>query len=206
MAPRGIRRQFTLALLGSSLLISASGHAQPAATRVEANPGKTFHARLQLQGIRFDVHATSRGSINSLTVTPHGLKERNEVIHETIDGTVTAAEVADLNRDGSPELYIYVTSAGGGSYGRLVGYSANRRKSLSDIYLPELADDQVHGRGYQGHDQFRIVEGWLVRTFPVYNPGDLQSKPTGGQRQLQYALHPGEAGWILRVHRASEFR
>lgn len=186
--------------------MGATGQAQPAATRVEASPGQPFHARLQLQGIRFDVHATSRGSINSLTVTPRGLKERNEVIHETIEGTVTAAEVADINGDGSPELYIYVTSAGSGSYGRLVGYSANRRKSLSDIYLPELSDDRGHGLGYQGHDEFRVVEGWLVRTFPVYRPGDLQSKPTGGKRQLQYKLHPGEAGWLLRVEKTWEER
>lgn len=201
-----MRDLLALALLGWCMLISSSCLAQSASTRMQAISGKPFHARLQLQGIRFDVHATSRGSINSLTVTPHGLKERNEVIHETIEGTVTAAEVADINSDGSPELYIYVTSAGSGSYGRVVGYSANRRKSLSAIYLPELADDQVHGRGYQGHDEFRVVEGRLVRTFPIYNPGDLQSKPTGGTRQLQYALHPGEAGWILRVHKSSAFR
>jgi hypothetical protein len=205
-ASRPLLGLLVVALLGSGLPFGRMSHAQPVITRVEAISGQPFHARLQLQGIRFDVHATSRGSINSLTITPRGLTRRNDVIHDTIEGTVTAAEVADLNGDGSPELYIYVTSAGGGSQGRLVGYSANRRRSLSDIYLPELTDDKVHGLGYRGHDEFRVVEGWLVRTFPVYQAGDTQSKPTGGTRQLQYRLLPGEAGWVLRLQKSLEFR
>ena len=55
--------------------------------------------------------------------------------------------MADINEDGSPELYIYVKSAGSGSYGSLAAYSANRRKSLSEIYLPPLTDDKALSQG-----------------------------------------------------------
>ena len=51
-------------------------------------------------------------------------------------GSVSGAEVADPNADGSPK--VYVTSAGSGSYGSLVAYAANHRKSLSEIVLPPL--------------------------------------------------------------------
>ena len=52
----------------------------------------------------------------------------------------TGVSMVDINADGSPEIYVYVTSAGSGSYGSLVAYSANRRKSLSEIYLPPIAE------------------------------------------------------------------
>jgi hypothetical protein len=116
-----------------------------------------------------------------------------------IDGTVTGAEVADINADGSPEIYVYVTSAGSGSYGLLVAYSANQRKSLSEIYLPPVTQNKTLSKGYMGHDNFAVVEGVLVRRFPVYRDTDTNANPTGGTRQLQYKLVPGEAGWILKV-------
>lgn len=33
---------------------------------------------------------------------------------------------------------------------------------------------------------------------------DTNAKPTGGMREIQYRLVPGEAGWILKVDRVVE--
>lgn len=68
----------------------------------------------------------------------------------TISGSVTGAEVADLNVDGSPEIYVYVTSAGSASHGSLVAYAVNRRKSLSEIYLPPVTQDKMASKGTLG--------------------------------------------------------
>jgi hypothetical protein len=56
-----------------------------------------------------------------------------------------------------------------------------------------------------GHDEFAVVERVLVRRFPVYKPGDTNSNPTGGMRQIAYKLFSGEAGWVLRVERVDNF-
>jgi hypothetical protein len=64
---------------------------------------------------------------------------------------------------------------------------------------------QRDARGYMGHDEFSVVERYLVRRFPIYRAGDVNAKPTGGLRQIQYRLRPGEAGWILRRTKALEF-
>ena len=163
-----------------------------------------FDKMLEFQGIRFHVTSANEGSINTLHIVPSGLEIDNSRLVRTVNGTVTGAEVADLNADGSPEIYVYVTSAGSGSYGSLVAYSANRRKSLSDIYLPPLTEDQVASKGYMGHDQFAVGEGVLVRSFPVYRATDTNAKPTGGTRELHYKLVPGEAGWTLKLDRVVE--
>ncbi|BAF71366.1 hypothetical protein SUN_0406 [Sulfurovum sp. NBC37-1] len=158
-----------------------------------------FDKVLKLQGITFHVQATNEGSLNQLTITPSGLEIDNRVIEQEIDGSVTGAEVADINGDGSPEIYVYVTSAGSGSYGTLVAYSANNKKSLSGIYLPPLEDDKKNSVGYMGHDEFAVIENSLARRFPVYNKEDSNAKPTGGTRQLEYKLVPGEASWQLKL-------
>ncbi|MBF7728955.1 PliI family lysozyme inhibitor of I-type lysozyme [Pseudomonas sp. N040] len=164
-----------------------------------------FEQTLALHGISFKVSATHQGSLNQLRIVPSGLAIDNSPIEREIDGSVTAAEVADINADGSPELYVYVTSAGSGSYASLVAYSANHNKSLSEIYLPPLADNPTLGKGFMGHDELRTVEGVLVQRFPLYREGDSNAQPTGGTRQIQYKLVPGEANWQLKVDRVVDY-
>ena len=164
-----------------------------------------FDKVLTLQGITFHVVATNEGSLNQLTITPSGLEIDNRVIKQEIDGMVTGAEVADINADGSPEIYVYVNSAGSGAYGTLVAYSANNKKSLSGIYLSPLEDDKKNSVGYMGHDEFTIIENSFARRFPIYKKDDANCCPKGGMRQLQYKLVPGEATWQLKLVKSSDF-
>jgi len=59
--------------------------------------------------------------------------------------------------------------------------------------------------GYMGHDEFAVVESSLARRFPIYKKGDSNANPTGGMRQLQYKLVPGEATWQLKLVNSTEF-
>jgi len=175
------------------------------ATSKHSAKAKGFDKVLKLQGITFHVHATNEGSLNQLTITPSGLEIVNDVMKQEIDGSVTGTEVADINNDGSPEVYVYINSAGSGSYGSLVAYSANNKKSLSEIYLKPLEDDKKNSVGYMGHDEFTIIENSFARRFPVYNEGDANCCPKGGMRQLEYKLVPGEATWQLKLHKSTTF-
>lgn len=175
----------------------------PLASVAEATGG--FDQVFELQSISFHVICPNQGSINQLEVIPTGLEIDNAVIKREIDGTVTGAEVADLNGDGSPEIYTYINSAGSGTYGSLVAYAANNKKSLSEITLPPLMDDKENSRGYMGHDEFAVVESYLVRHFPIYVKGDTNANPTGGTRQLQYKLKQGEAAWVLELEKSINY-
>lgn len=179
--------------------------ALPAPQKAVSKPEVPFGRTLELSGLRFRVASPNDSSINTLTIVPSGLEIDNSTITREIDGTVTGVEVADLNADGSPEIYVYVASAGSGSYGSLVAYAANRRKSMSEIYLPPISENKAAAKGYMGHDEFAVVERTLVRRFPVYRDGDTNARPTGGMRQIQYRLMPGEAGWILKLDKVVEF-
>jgi len=195
----------TLSFVLLANTLAAGGDCSADATEAATAARPPFDRTLALQGIRFRVKCANDGSINTLRIVPAGLTVDNAPLVRTIDGTVTGAEAADLNLDGSPEIYIYVTSAGSGSYGSLVAYSANRGKSLSEIYLPPVAEHKPAAEGYMGHDEFAVVESSLVRRFPVYRHADMNARPTGGMRQLQYKLLPGEAGWVLHLDKVIDY-
>ena len=164
-----------------------------------------FDKTLKLHGISFHISSANNSSLNTLTIKPSGLEVDNSVIEQEIDGTISGAEIADINSDGSPEIYVYITSAGSGSYGNIIAYSTNNNKSLNGIYLPPLSDDKINSKGYMGHDEFTIIETSLARRFPLYKEGDTNSEPTGGMRQLQYKLVPGEATWQLKLVNFTDF-
>ena len=155
--------------------------------------------------IVFSLRASDEGSLNRLTIEAAGLQRVDLMSAHEIDGVAYRAEVADLDANGWPEVYAYISSAGSGSYGSLVAYAVNNGKSATPIYLRPLTEDPAASLGYMGHDEFAVVENRLVRRFPVYNDGDTNSKPTGGMRQVQYRLVPGEAGWLLEVDRIVEY-
>lgn len=193
-----------------TLDVKLAGENKTAATASQASLGTTgsssfFDKKLELQGIQFHITSTNQGSVNILRIVPSGLEIDNAPMEKSINGTISGAEVADLNVDGSPEVYVYVRAPGDQAQGSLVAYSANQRKSLSEIYLPPLTENEAVSKGYRGHDEFAVLEGVLGRRFPLYQESAGKTQPTGSMRQLQYKLIPGEASWQLKIDQILEF-
>ena len=187
--------------------VPASAAAPESATMAQATsevePAEISYAQvLQLQGVTFNVISPNATVSNTVTVSTAGLEIDNSAWSQEVDGIVTGAEAADLNVDGSPEVYVYVKSNGADEKGSVVAYVANNRKSLSIAYMAPLSDTPGAADGYLGQDEFAVLEGVLGRRFPIHDEtGALTSK----MRQLQYTLNAGEAGWILKVDRILEF-
>jgi len=163
-----------------------------------ASPGAVFDRKLKLLGITFHVSSPNTASGNKVKIAPAGLQADNTPISRPVEGVVIGAEVADLNADQSPEIYVFLRKPGPQARGSLVAYSANNKKSLSEIYLPPLAENRDASAGYNGHDEMAVVEGVLARRFPISGKG-------GKTRQLQYKLVAGEAGWVLKLDKMVEY-
>jgi hypothetical protein len=142
---------------------------------------------------------------NQLLIQPSGLAIDNTKVVKDIEGTVTNAEIGDLNNDGFPEVLVYITSDGSGSYGTVIGYSVNNGKSMSEIFMPNIDDNPKASKGYMGHDEFAIVENSFCQRFKTYNPEDTNSNPTGKMRQIQYKLKDGENSRVFVVDKIIEF-
>jgi hypothetical protein len=194
-------KTFRLLICLAGLAAAPSAQADAACTGAQlATPAG---CELSYGNIRFALQASAGGSINQLRIQPSGLAVDNSEIRAELDGTAYRAEIADLDSNGWPEIYVYVSSAGSGSYGSLAAYAVNNGKSITPIYLPRLEQSPEVMEGYMGHDQFAVVENRLQRSFPIYRQDDSNAAPTGGTRQLQYCLEPGEAGWVLQLDQSA---
>ena len=164
----------------------------------------SFSRELSYPGSEISFKVDTKG--DSLIIQPSGLSVSNGALYHDITGyTVVNAEVGDLNIDGYPEVFVYLTSDGSGSYGQLIGYSVNGGKSVSQVYLPDISENDEVNKGYMGHDEMAIVENTFCQRFPVYKEGDSNAKPTGGTRQIQYKLVNGETGRVLKIDKVMDF-
>jgi hypothetical protein len=188
-----------------TLTVKITGHEAAGAGKATDHHGKPFDRKLSLLGVSFHVTSPNTESGNTVTITPAGLKGDNSPIKHQIGGRVIGAEVADLNVDQSPEIYVYGRETGPQARGLLVAYAANNKKSLSEIYLPPLSEHQGATAGFHGHDEMAVVESTFVRRFPIYGQGGDSSSPNGKTRQLQYKLAAGEAGWVLKLDKMMEY-
>lgn len=169
----------------------------------EETPAATgsFEKSLELQDHKFDVKASG----GEVTVTASGAEMAGEPQMEKFDGTIVDAETEDLDANGFPEVYIYVTNNDDKKSGKLIAFASNNGKSITPIYVPPL--DQVEGalEGYRGGDEFRVVENRVVQRWSVYKEGDAEGEPSGGTRQVQWKLEPGEATWTLVVDKVENY-
>jgi hypothetical protein len=158
----------------------------------------TFHVTLQMDSVTFIVSCPNNSSLNIMTVEVICQDKETEDQRIEIDGTVTNALIADSDKNGHPELYCFVASAGSGSYGKVYGFASTKSQGLSIITLPEIIDDDQLSAGYRGHDQFSMEDNFLMRRFPVYRPDDSNAEPTGGNRLIMYELVSHEKGFFLK--------
>jgi hypothetical protein len=160
--------KYTLTVKITGHEAAATGKATDHQAKVTDHHGKAFDRKLSLLGVTFHMTSPNAESGNTVTITPAGLKGDNSPIKHKIGGRVIGAEVADLNVDQSPEIYVYGREPGPQARGVLVAYGANNKKSLSEIYLPPLSEHQGAAAGYHGRDEMAVVESTFARRFPIY--------------------------------------
>jgi len=170
---------------------------------IAAGPPGSFEKELIFTDLAFHISCANQGSLNDVVITPSG--SAKPIIIKDADGNVYGAEIADLNGDGAPEIYIFMSSAGSGSYGSLIAYGSGHGSTLIPIPLPALEKNKDYARGYMGHDQFSLADQHLIRRFPIYHSGDSNAQPSGGIRQIEYKLIPKETGWQLQAVRGTTF-
>lgn len=166
---------------------------------------KPFSKTLELQGIKFTVESPNSATGNKVTIAPSGLEATNEAVTRNIDGMVYEAETEDLNADGSPEVFVYVRGNGSDKRASLVAYSTNNKKSMSEISMPAVDPQSKNYAGFNGEDEFAVVENTLVHRFPLFDGTGANAKKTGKTRQIQYKLKPGEATWQLYADKVVEY-
>jgi hypothetical protein len=127
---------------------------------------------------------------NQLEVRPIGFSNEAKPVTFMMRGRVAKAEIDDLNGDGYPDLVLYVYADSNAIFGTVFAFIAKGNKSIAGCALPDPMMDGKINEGYKGHDQFSVMQGYLLDKFPIYKPGDDKDNPTGGTRVILYQLVP----------------
>lgn len=142
---------------------------------------------------------------NYISITPIGFSSSARDVSFEVKGKVKKAEVDDLNNDLFPDLVLYVYAAGEAEKGTVVGISSEKNETFTGILFPDIVNDPKLRTGYQGHDQFKLMEGTLMRKFPIFTTDTVGAIPSGMYRQVQYTVVAGERGSLkFKVARSYE--
>ncbi len=159
-----------------------------------------FSKVLNLQEVGFNVSAIAKNGVNQLTVFTFGLPNEFNETFDIKDQVVTHAEVEDLNSDGSPELVVF-TQHNENQKGMVHAFSVNNGQSMSMVYFQPTEENEAINKGYNGHDEFTLVETKLVQRFPIFENG----QKTARLKQISYNLVEGEAMRQFVLSTVSEF-
>lgn len=146
---------------------------------------------------------------NLLTVKPINFeKEAGGDFTLDIKGRLLKTEVEDLNRDGFPDLLLY-TIMPDDSLNRvnLFAIASEENKSVVPIALPDIYNDPKLRIGYKGNDTFFLMEGNLIRRYPIFPTEGAPAAAANGNmvRQVQYAVVREERGYKFKVVRTYDF-
>jgi hypothetical protein len=173
-----------------------------------AQPGRKFDSTMKLGKVGFKVYCSNKGlEKNNLSIAPVGFENTARDVTFEVKGRVNKAEVDDLNLDGFPDLLVYVSIAGDKTKLNIIGVSSDNNQGFRPIYFPDILDDPKIKIGYKGSDEYFLMEGTLVRRFPIYNTTDTANiQPTGMFRQVMYKVVNGERGELkFKVARSYDF-
>lgn len=153
-----------------------------------------FSKELIFNVYKFTVTAPDSGRVREVTIKAYRGQLLLTNFRVKVDGAVVGAEVADLDGNRFPELYVYSTSVGSGSFGRVYGWQ----------FLPERKADIIPknwllpaASGYMGHDSLWLEHSIFCRKYPVYQPGDANAEPSGGFKLMRYKLKSAGTGFVL---------
>ena len=154
----------------------------------------SYAKSLRFNVYNFTIATADSGAVRDLTVTAYRGSLLLTTFRVRVDGAVAGAEVADLDNNRFPELYVYSISNGSGSFGRVYAWQflPERKADIGLVNWPQAVDN-----GYMGHDKLWVERSVLCRSYPVFRPGDGNAEPTGGTRMVRYQLKPAGSQFAL---------
>lgn len=119
-----------------------------------------------------------------------------------IVGQVSKVAIDDLNNDGFPDLIIFTISDKEKQKANVLSIISVKNESIAPAFFPDIRDDLKLRVGYNGHDEFKLIEGTLIRQFPIYNFSATDTTLTDIKRTIQYKMIPNGQAFKFVVLRS----
>ncbi len=156
-------------------------------------PARRYDSTMKIGKAGYKVNCNNRNAEkNTINISPIGFDNNVRDFSFEINGRIRRAEVDDVNRDNFPDLVLYIYSGDTLNKGTVICISSEANTSVLPIAFPDIIDNPKLRDGYNGNDEFMLMEGVLTRRFPLFITDSTGSKPTGKMRQVMYRVGPGE--------------
>lgn len=161
---------------------------------IHAQQIKQYDSTMKIGKAGYKVRCNNKkADKNNLNINPVGFESGARDADIEIKGRITKAEVDDLNNDGFPDMVMYVFNEK--NKGTVIGVSSSKNEGMLPMLFPDITDDAKLRVGYNGYDEFELLQGTLLRRFPVFDLTDPNNpKPTAITRQIQYRVVTGDRG------------
>ena len=156
---------------------------------------KKFDSTSAISNLGFRVTCSNKDDAeNQVNISPKGFKDMRDFSFP-VKGRLRKMLVEDINADGYPDLMLCVYGGANGNMGNIICVASKGNTELQPVRFSDIYSDAKISEGYKGYDEFTVMVGTLMQTFPVYKPDDTDT-PTGGKRVVQYRLANGENGGL----------
>lgn len=167
---------------GDSSGAAAGGTADSAGGGAPAPKGEAppVQKTVRYKDHKFTVLSKGDENVRDLILAVADMKgdttKADSIVQKDVKGYLREVAVADLDKDGHPEIYCFSTSSGKDNYGLVYGFVYDGKSAIR-ITSPEL--DSSLRNSYKGGDTFYLQAPYLVRSFPVDKEAD-PNIPTKG--------------------------
>ena len=163
---------------------------------ISCNQVFVFKKNLTLNHTSFDIESRAGLKTDSLVVSLEAPGHEKFTLERQIDRKIYAAEIADLDANDVPEIYIFGKSNDEDEYGDVFSFTVDDSKGLMEIFVPTL--DPYISKGYMGHDKFSVSEKYLNREFMVSR--DVKQS---GIQKVKYEISKSAVGLYLNELKSS---
>jgi len=155
-----------------------------------------FAKQLNWKNLTFNLFAKKTTPIGDLTIEVPALSEGHQTRTTPYKGTITDAQLVDLDKDSSPELIVFLDSGKPNKGTSVKVFSVIEDQTMKEIEFPNLWSNPDFGDNYMGRNTFSIVDDALVLTFPVF---DDNLNLTDQQKEVRYKMIRSGEGKVFEV-------
>ncbi len=138
---------------------------------------------------------------NNLRITLIGFEEMTEDLNIEIKGKVYGAEIDDLNRDGFPDLIVYILMDEAKRKSSILSIASDENKRIMPISFPDILSNEKLKDGYDGNDSFRLLNGILTQKFSVKDTTNTNENPIIARQVLYNVVKTEKGNWKFQVQR-----
>lgn len=168
------------------------------ASKSKAQQGRRIDTTMKYTAAGYRVYTNNKSAEkNNITISLIGFSNTaHRDASFDVKGVVKGAAVDDFNNDGFPDMVVYVYNGKDATIGTVIGIASEKNESIRPIFFPDILDDAKLRTGYKGQDKFQLIEGTLMRSFPVFDTSDTTGvlKPLNIIRHIQYRVVSSENG------------